>query len=79
MFYFLFIDPENKKKQDTNKRTHVFSLSAKCTKILLILLSTNIMYHLKNILLFYVNYFSNTDAVKTLPQHDTFIFCLFYR
>ena len=35
------------------------------------------MYCLKNILLFYVNYFSNTDAVKTLPQHDTYIFFFF--
>ena len=35
------------------------------------LLSTNIMYCLKTILLFYANYSSNTDAVKTLPQHDT--------
>ena len=38
------------------------------------LLSTNTMYCLKNILLFYVNYSSNTGAVKTLPQHNTLIF-----
>ena len=35
------------------------------------------MYFLKtNMLLFYVNYFSNTDAVKTLPQHATCIYFL---
>ena len=76
---FLFsLYRSRKEKQDTNKKTHVFLLSTKCAKMFSILLSTNIMYCLKNILLFYVNFSSNTDAVKTLPQHDTLIFWFFF-
>ena len=73
-FYFLFTDQEKKNKIHTRKLTYCH-LSAKCTKFFFDLLFTNIMYSLKNILLFYVNYFS--DKIPTSIYHTNHISLLF--
>ena len=66
LYLFLFsLYRSRKEKQDTNKRTHVFLLSAKCTKIFFRFCYLPTSCTVLNILLFYVNYSSNTGAVKT--------------
>ena len=75
LYLFLFsLYRSRKEKQDPHKKTHILPLKCQVRQNFFDLLFTNIMYSLKNILLFYVNFFFQTKFPLQFITLTKFLF-----